>query len=507
MSNHVKCHKSLAETNIDELASPIPADRILDVGNSLNEQIRLVRTKGIRGRYCALSHCWGSPDKHPLRSTTINEDQLFTGIRCSDLPRTFRDAIHVVRRLNIRYLWIDSLCIIQDSKEHWRQESARMGAIYENAYLRIAASNANDATDGFLDRDFPKSATQAVPLPICVSVSPTDNITDTFNILLQSEWEGRKDPYDGPLASRAWVFQEARLARRSVSFMPGALIWDCKEDYLNDRDCHPYDFHGAQHNWYTWVDYVEEYTAAILTYESDRLIAIQGLANEMAKSLLDTYCLGLWLGDLPKMLLWRTIDSETGMHGLPNLPSWTWVGCKGKKHFLFHKYSWASEQQQIGARFESLDEISFSITLIGSLMPCRVSDKDVMGEEFAEHLMSPESKIMEHSGAPRRLLWSNNSEEGGLVGLVQLDRKIKHESLHCSIMWVNERREGDPLWKASENMERNETSVSSTHLLSSDRVQKTDKVSSKRKTRGTKRLGVFCSRDHLKTLLIISGSY
>jgi hypothetical protein len=489
------------------MTSPIPADRILDVGSSPNEQIRLVKTEGMKGKYCALSHCWGPSDKHPLRSTTVNEDQLFAGIRCSDLPRTFQEAVHVVRRLNIRYLWIDSLCIIQDSKEHWRQESTRMGAIYENAYLRIAASNAKDATEGFLTRTHPEFKTQEVPLSICVSVSPTDNMADSFNIRLQSEWEGRKDPHDGPLVGRAWVFQEARLARRTVSFMPGALIWDCKEDYLNDRDCHPYDFHGAQHNWYTWVEYVEEYTAAVLTYESDRLIAIQGLANEMAKTRSDAYCLGLWLGDLPKMLLWRTIDSKTGMEGLPDLPSWTWVGYKGKKQFLFHKYSWASEQQQVGARFVSLDETSFSIALIGSLIPCRVSDQEVSGEEFAEPLMSPESRIIEHSGAPRRLLWANSGEERFLIGLVQLDRHIEHNNLHCSIMWVNERRDGDPLWNPWKDVDRTETPVRSTRSLFSSLMINTNKVASERKPKGTKRLGVFCSKRHPKSLLIITGSY
>ena len=126
-------------------------------------------------------------------------------------------------------------------------------------------------------------------------------------------------------------------------------------------------------------------------------------------------------------------------------------------------------------------------------MPCRISDRDVTSEEFTERLMSHESRIIEHSGAPRRLLCANSDEEGFLIGLVQLDRHIEYNNLHCSIMWVNERREGDPLWNASRDVDTKEGPVESTRSLSSSPMINSDKVANERKTKGTRRLGVFCS--------------
>lgn len=109
----------MTRTIIEEDDETIPADRIIDVGDESSSTIRLIETTGLKGRYCALSHCWGPPDKRPPCTTTENEKSHFEGVEIATLPNTFREAIELTRGLGIRYLWIDSLCIRQDDKEHW----------------------------------------------------------------------------------------------------------------------------------------------------------------------------------------------------------------------------------------------------------------------------------------------------------------------------------------------------------------------------------------------------
>ncbi|ORY19521.1 heterokaryon incompatibility protein-domain-containing protein, partial [Clohesyomyces aquaticus] len=120
--------------------------RLLDLGQQLlsSEPPKLVETKnGIGTEFCSpayatLSHCWGN--SQPLRLLMQNKLQHLQGIPLSALPRVFSEAMTVCRNLGIRYLWIDSLCICQDSEEDWAQESALMGAIYSHAILNIAAT-------------------------------------------------------------------------------------------------------------------------------------------------------------------------------------------------------------------------------------------------------------------------------------------------------------------------------------------------------------------------------
>lgn len=90
--------------------------------------VRIVNGNEIQGNepYCTLSHCWGKAKF--LRLTLRNLADLMNGFSVESLPLTFRDAIQVVQRLKIRYIWIDSLCIIQegDDGRDWREEARKM---------------------------------------------------------------------------------------------------------------------------------------------------------------------------------------------------------------------------------------------------------------------------------------------------------------------------------------------------------------------------------------------
>jgi hypothetical protein len=142
-------------------------------------------------QYVALSHCWGGPN-FPIPRTLEASLEAHTtdGLRYDELPKTFREAIDVTRAMGYEYLWIDSLCIIQDSTDDWRKEARRMAIIYDNAIFTIAAMDAENSSQGIFAADFG-----------CVNT----------------------------LESRAWVCQERMLAPRTLMFTKNSVAWECRQ--------------------------------------------------------------------------------------------------------------------------------------------------------------------------------------------------------------------------------------------------------------------------------------
>jgi hypothetical protein len=143
VTGHEECRspRSSGGTGKEEETKPELPTRIIDVGiDADGPAVRLVETKGRQEHYVALSHCWGPPTKRPLCTTKATFLQHLAGIPVSSLPKTFRDAVAITRLLHLRYLWIDSLCIIQDDRKDWSVEAPRIGTVYSKAYLVIAAS-------------------------------------------------------------------------------------------------------------------------------------------------------------------------------------------------------------------------------------------------------------------------------------------------------------------------------------------------------------------------------
>jgi Heterokaryon incompatibility protein (HET) len=120
--------------------------RVLDVGRLPNQSIVLVETHGQRGRYMTLSHCWGT--SHKFITTTANLGDRKRAISLFDLPQTYQDAVSITRQFGVQYLWIDSLCILQDSFLDWERESSRMVAVYGQSYLTISASGSMGDSSG-----------------------------------------------------------------------------------------------------------------------------------------------------------------------------------------------------------------------------------------------------------------------------------------------------------------------------------------------------------------------
>lgn len=202
--------------------------RVLYVGSSdttisETERVNLVEAAGRRSNeYVALSHCWGSYTdeiKETYCTSRTNIVKRKAGFLISELPRTFQDAITVTRAMNIPYLWIDSLCIIQygHNGKDWARESTKMEHVFSQAYCPIAATTAIDSFAGFLDWH---------PDSECLHVKDVSgqqfyisNDIDDFD----------HDVGNALLNSRAWVMQEAVLSRRTIHFSRNQIYWECGE--------------------------------------------------------------------------------------------------------------------------------------------------------------------------------------------------------------------------------------------------------------------------------------
>lgn len=318
VEQHERCpHATKAE---------LPA-RVLDVGAHVQDRIKLKSTSGEQGTYACLSHCWGQ--SKTLTLIEGNHDELHKNIAWSSLQKTYTDAIVLCRLLGIRYLWIDSLCIVQDSSDDWKRESARMHLYYDNCYVCVAATAAADHDGGCRVRDFSLKHEGRDPdgQPYRVYVRP-----DVPHIMYPKHFPHRRY---FPLLTRAWVYQERLLSPRVLHVTDMELFFECnttavcecgrsayettrgdrawtkaKQSYFATRDdisTLPTGPFRTEHEWRSWV---HSYSSLNLTKQTDRLPVLSGLAQvtrchrETAGVPTGYYLAGLWEGTLVNELAW-----------------------------------------------------------------------------------------------------------------------------------------------------------------------------------------------------------
>jgi hypothetical protein len=293
------------------------------------------------GRYACLSHCWGS---NPLlRTTTANFEEHKAGISFNLLPKTFRDAIIVARKLDIQYIWIDSLCIIQDSKDDWERESANMAAIYQNCCITIAASNSRSSMDGCF-----VVAPEYVSRSVTVSdADEIEHVIRVRQILKHGGW---------PLLKRGWFFQERLLSPRVLHFGHAELVWECLDRRICECSrctkpgCQETDFILAEKHRVRqallsspsadrslpdhWRELVEIYSSMALTYEKDIFPALSGAASHMQQYRKSRYTAGLWEDTLLEDLLWQAFDGKTAFRSAEwRSPTWSWASIIGRAQY------------------------------------------------------------------------------------------------------------------------------------------------------------------------------
>jgi Heterokaryon incompatibility protein (HET) len=304
---------------------PLPS-RVLDVGaaGDAHDPFLYVPENelGQRSSYVALSYCWGEDAGAFVVTTSSNIHERRAGIPLRSLPTTLREAVYITRRLNIRYLWIDALCIIQGSEEDWVKNAARMDEIYGNATLTISAASAASCTQGIL--------------------TP----------LLYRNWKlpSDLDPDKEPINHRAWTLQERLLSRRYTSFGTEYMTWQCRTEtkvrYPGVEDAsgpyHLRSYHLAsvlKSPSDLWLALVIDYTSRFLTNESDKLPALSGVVKTIHSHTGDEYLAGLWKNQILRQLRWRA--GLTVLKPVRNqkpkkyrAPSWSWASIDGNVNFV-----------------------------------------------------------------------------------------------------------------------------------------------------------------------------
>ncbi|KAF2736028.1 HET-domain-containing protein [Polyplosphaeria fusca] len=340
-----------------ELGTPYLPTRILRItdGTDAVPSIRLVEHSLETPPYLALSHAWGR--SQPLTTTTTNLDDRKANIAWSSLPPTFKDAVLVCKALGLSHIWIDSLCILQDSRHDWAKEAARMKDVYVNAAIVVAATSSSGADEGFLSpRDILKGRDETSVLA-SFPVMGFDKASDVHVCCHVPHSSDHGE--DGPLTRRGWAFQERLLARRLLSFDKNEIHWECEttarcecgaDDYTEreDSDSFPLSrlinnttLESVYEHWYE--DIVGAYSEKQLSYSSDKLPALSALARTFQEKLDDDYLAGLWRRDLRSGILWsrsRFYDLEDLLPAPPALPappyrapSWSWASIDSQVFF------------------------------------------------------------------------------------------------------------------------------------------------------------------------------
>ncbi|KAH7152835.1 heterokaryon incompatibility protein-domain-containing protein [Dactylonectria macrodidyma] len=366
---------------------PLP-DRVLDLGDSHDSPIRLIDSHNQLGYYACLSHCWGPVQ--PLRTLSGNKIAFMTGVPMAVLPKTFQDAVSVCRQLNIRYFWVDSLCIVQDSIDEWQTQSSKMATIYENAFITIAATKAKGHEEGLHHSEEIEMYMDCIPASE-IGHGINEDVYVRLNYDSQGgikHWDipdfGESQDQEWPLLTRAWVFQERLLSPRMLHFAKKELVWECRTGTFCDcgrrltdaskempdmefrrlvssqsiktSDVTPAQFRAL------WYAIVERYSRLMgnLTHEGDVFPALSGLATRISGLLDDEYVAGLWWSNMVEGLLWTyDIYNERPQPyriRLPpkswRAPTWSWASMTDAISYQNHsRFQWTrGNLQEVYAR-------------------------------------------------------------------------------------------------------------------------------------------------------------
>ncbi|KUJ13921.1 HET-domain-containing protein, partial [Mollisia scopiformis] len=290
LESHTRCSS--------QPANKLPV-RVIDVGPSDGSKDPYLLEEDLK--YTTLSYCWGQCQT--FVTTLENIEAMKKMIPWDKLPRTIQDAILITRGLGIQYIWIDALCIIQDSPSDWAAESVKMAEIYGGAFVTISAALGPDVHYGLTKCQ----VSQGLQVP-------------------------RFELQKNPLYSRAWSLQERMLSPRVLIFGIEGLYWECYQHGNSSRIMYRLPENPSPQDWHIIV---EDYTCRNLTNERDKLPALAGLAKLYGQMNLQDYICGLWKQTLILDLMWAQHWVLLGNPAIINpptiyrAPSWSWASVNG----------------------------------------------------------------------------------------------------------------------------------------------------------------------------------
>lgn len=357
--------------------------------------------------YVTLSYCWGSKDFEFYKTTRANLDQGGRELPHDDLPRTFRDAFVIAKGLGVDYIWIDALCIIQDSIKDWNIESAKMPYIYSQALFCISADSSTNADGGCFNDD--RSFDEWTEDPQVIHSSLSDAREST--LFVYQAFITRRMPMtvrNAPITGRGWTFQERILSPRILHFTTEQVFWECREEYLAQDDTLTWltkeeSSSSSQtlsglvkynrqvppsliRDWY--LNIAKQSSRRTLTYAKDKLPAISGIATAYHGALRCSYIAGTWTYKLGYGLCWLQYYSHSAKpFQAHRRNSFSWVSADGplswpsrpmddpeESEFPFRLKTWNAPLINEHDPFGETGPCSLTVT--GLLKKCRLSYED-----------------------------------------------------------------------------------------------------------------------------------
>lgn len=486
----------------NRMRSKLPAilpRRILDVGSTDSSLVHLKEIDArdsVVPKYACLSHCWGA--SRPLKTVAANLDLHKHEISWSSLPLLFRDSIAYVRKLGISLLWIDSLCIIQDDKEDWRMEAAKMASIYQNAYLVLSASKSPNSEESLFGGIDEKSNPIIINIP---SLSPGSALCfrKSFTHLpgYMDQRLVKKSPL--PTFSRGWIFQERLLASRVLHFGPQELSWECLEESACQCTGKYSSASGGaigtaltmsaqrilkpkavfnQDYWEqldetklikVWHMLVEDYTRLHLTFESDIFPAMSGIAKSFQQYTKSEYVAGMWEKSLLCDLAWhKGAMSDNSAENIQwyqrpktwRAPTWSWASELGPIQFLdmgngLVPLCKLEEAECLPYQSDPTGELRSGHILLrgyllstsiqyrssvkqGSKAPFEVYELDItqgkVGNVLADYDSSLPGSDHVAPGTPAKCIMLNTRPDSGSLTLLLLN-EIGYDEQNCCAVW------------------------------------------------------------------------
>ncbi|PLB42132.1 HET domain-containing protein [Aspergillus candidus] len=351
--------------------NPSLPTRVIEVSPPGRQYARVLESKNLRGLYATLSYCWGK--------------ESFLRLDEETLPPTIRDALATARTLSIPYLWVDALCIIQDSEEDKAKETARMKEVYASSVLTIVAASAENVSAGFLYPRVHREIVHTIPVRLQPDAFGTMCINELDAVCYDERLE--------PISKRGWAMQEQLLSSSVLIFTSRTIMWRCRGGIKNFGDSlyFPHDLDAGYNthdekyslNLHTlllsreeacahkdqalscWLRLVTAYSIRVTSLERDRLNALAGLASHpsFCHALGPSYFAGLWQYNIARQLLWRTstwhrslAEDESFTIEKPAIyqaPSWSWASLKGG--MVYFDFSYGEEETTPRVICEILD--------------------------------------------------------------------------------------------------------------------------------------------------------
>ncbi|RSL62810.1 hypothetical protein CEP53_004615 [Fusarium sp. AF-6] len=320
--------------------------RLLFLGDEIMEMIKLIENPPMETTYAALSHRWTEETLEVRLVHDNHSERLSSGFPLDKFPPMMQDVIFLLRRLGIMYVWIDCMCIIQDDWEDWRREAATMASVYSNAELTVAATMAGKELFSRRDgQEYPQ-----------VDITDTDEASIflrrclphfTWQEMEYNWFEGDEfvdAEREWPLLSRGWTYQEQLLSKRTLHFTRHEIIWECNN--AMECECGWYVHSGILEMPGTsqkkqsvesksWNQIVQEYSKRELTFVTDKLPALAGIAKAFSggNDDLGQYACGMWEHQLEDCFFWSLAEDPKPKPENNSLPSWSWASVSGNVSF------------------------------------------------------------------------------------------------------------------------------------------------------------------------------